>query len=66
MIALLKKLRKLENEHPYLMIIIGAIIGSIIGIVLEYIINRDFQINGIWGILSVVATMCLIERHRRK
>ncbi|OTP11241.1 hypothetical protein A5844_001375 [Enterococcus sp. 10A9_DIV0425] len=43
--------KKIIKKHPYLSIIIFGLIASTFWITIEYIVNKNFVANGIYGLL---------------
>lgn len=37
-------------KHPYVSVILLGLLSSLLGITIEYIINRDFLYQGIYGL----------------
>lgn len=64
--ALVKKLNDFDEEHPYLSVLIAAVVGSVIGILIEYVVNGDFVKSGFYGVLFFNAGWLLYARRRVK
>lgn len=39
------------TRHPYFSVILLGLLSSLLGITIEYIINRDFIYQGIYGLI---------------
>ncbi len=55
-----------SKKHPYLNVLLGAIIASILGITVEYLINNDFVTSGFWTVLFLVVLQIITIRIRKK
>jgi uncharacterized membrane protein len=47
----MKKIKKFVEHHPYWSVILFGLITSIFWIIIEYIDNKDFRWNGIYGLI---------------
>jgi len=52
--------------HPYISILIVAIIASLIGISIEYIFNKDFVGGGFWVTLILVICQFIVVRNKKR
>jgi hypothetical protein len=65
-VILIKKWIDYTEEHPYSSIIIAVIIGSVIGISIEYLINKDIQFEGLFGVIIVTFMQLRIVKKSKK
>lgn len=47
----MRRIKKIVKIHPYLSVIIFGLFMSAIGILMEYIINKEFIREGIYGLV---------------
>lgn len=50
-LQIMKKIKKFVEHHPYWSVILFGLIASIFWIIIEYIDNKDFRWNGIYGLI---------------
>lgn len=54
------------KEHPYASVLIVAVVASLFGITIEYLINQDFVLNGLWvTLILVIGQLWLIKRKKK-
>lgn len=56
------KWKNYSKEHPYLSILLVAIIASVIGITIQYLIDKTFVSGGFWVTIVLILIQFNVAR----
>lgn len=60
-----KKWLGFTEKHPYISILVAAVIASLIGIAIEYLVNREFIAGGFGVTVMLVVGQIMLTRRKR-
>lgn len=57
---------KFTKKNPFLSLLIAVCVGSLLGISIEYLINKDFVLDGFLGLVVFTLIQLLIIKKQNK